>query len=236
MTLATLPYEFLDKHPVLTIEGRKYLMDTGCPVSFGVVPALSIGTRRFPILGPEGIQGFDIEAVRRLVSTVDGLVGMDVLAPFCWVLDAVQGRAMVSSKSPGLPVKGVTQARVSHQSTLDNRPVLTVHYDGRAERALFDTGAWLSYRVAKRPPAEAAEGLVEDYNPQLGPFTTPVWKTQLALEGKAFPVQFGELPPEGRIPLEQMRIDWVIGFDILSAFPLMTLDFPAMRLLIHTGV
>jgi hypothetical protein len=211
----TLPLNLSHGLPILEIGAARMLLDTGCPFTFGRVPALEVFGGWRVMAGPEGIGPFNLGAVQRLTGPeVDGLAGMDLLGNNVWTLDLEAGTAVIDDQ--GLPCAAGSLAftRLLGNGT----PVAEVIYRGRRERAILDTGARYSYRIGERPADLLAGAEVEDFSPFLGPFRTPLWRDAVQLAGLTLPVGFGEVPEQGQDHFRRLRCPWLIGMDLLQAF------------------
>lgn len=218
-----LPYPLLEvnRHLLVRLGPVLALLDTGCPFSFGRVSRVEIAGHTFRL--PSGLLGVDLSSIHRLAGgSVDVLLGMDTLGPFCWQIDLREGVVAVSKDEP------FSTTPWTPTEELLGVPVISVHHRAKQEPAVLDTGAKLSYIVGDVPPDVAAVAEEDDYNPQLGEIHTPVYATELVISGTAVSLRFGILPELGRLPLECAGIRWVVGSDLFTRRRVV-LDFPRKR-------
>ena len=209
----TYPLSFQNGHPLVELQDRQFLLDTGCPFSFGEGRPPEVHGKPITMLGPGGNFGFNLGAVRNLADQASGLLGMDLIERYQWEFNAGENKVTVSS---GMATP-TGEALIITRSQLGGVPILKGNYRGRETNILFDTGAFLSYHIGEPPAGLEACGEECDFNPQLGEINTPVWKDQILIGQRSVNIRFGRLPAEGEAPLRMMGVDWIIGQDLLKA-------------------
>lgn len=218
-----LPLVLHDRHPLAAIDGRTFLVDTGCPFTFGQGGPLRLLGESVEILGPGGRLGFNLAAVRRLAGPVDGLLGMDLLGRHRWDFDLEEERLTVATE----PGPETAERLPIALAPMGGPPLLLGSHRGRPTRILFDTGAAiLGYRIGGPPAGLQPVGEGSDFNPFLGEFRTPIWEDRVELGGHSLPVRFGQLPAMGEFTLRRLGVEWVLGHDLLRGLHL-ELDAPA---------
>jgi len=201
-------YKIHDFDGPLTIElnGELWIIDTGSPWTMGPVTSVSFGGEVFPVQqrGWANIfnsvrDGFGLE--------VDGLMGNDTLNQLDLLID--------------LPSKTVVAAteELTHQGTeipLDfgiGAPVFRANFDGFPQRAIFDTGAHISYVDQDLFPADIETTRMADHSPIIGPFATDVCTLLTGIAGKTLPIRCGTLPPGLDGVFAQADVRAVLGLD-----------------------
>ncbi len=220
--MITAPLRFHDGHPVVTLEDADFLVDTGCPFSFGSVGAVVVDGRRHALGGPEGVGPFNLHAVQTLAGRVVGVLGMDVVGERAWTFDVERHELRVGEGAEAAPA--TAHVEISSQGA----PIIAAGH----ERILFDTGARLAFRIGAIPDGSTAAGEATDYSPFLGHFQTPVWQQTVVVAGIPVPVRFGVLPAKGEALLRMLNVNWIIGQDLLRA-GCVTLDTQRRRLGLH---
>ncbi len=180
------PIEIVRDHILIRIGGKRALIDTGSPLSFGRGQVLSLEGRNW---NPSSANGFILDAVRDHLGTeVDWLVGGDILKRHRLLLDwprrvAHVGRARTRHIADRFPMELVMGV-----------PVISAGHQGREIRGVLDSGAALSYA-----PMSALRGLPEsgehrDFYPGVGEFTTRTWEVPVIFGGRDVLLRVGVLP------------------------------------------
>ena len=205
--------------------GRRYVLDTGSPVS--------VGRGTFKLLGvshplAHAPTSFDLERGANLIGTrLDGLIGTDVIgrAPFRieWASSAVFF-GVDSTSVRGAPVP---------MQALFGIPRVECKVAGRTVSAVVDTGAGISFLAEPwdglpKPSGERHEFFVSATG--LEEFDTPV-RTLPVKCGKAFNSLFGELPPKMARALKSTGIDVILGADMWKSF-VVTFDIGGGRMIV----
>jgi Ca-activated chloride channel homolog len=220
-----LPLALVGGVPVFTCGGRRVVLDTGSPVSFGHGP--------LPLLGrdhdlPSAFGPVSMDDISRAVGApVDALVGADILAKYQWLVDVGEGRLVVSRGE--VPCDGVTLRTPS----VGGVPTADVILGGRQGRAVLDTGARLSYAGAADVSGTPV-GRERDFNPLLGVFETDVYRVRVEIAGLSVDARVGVMPPALQQVLALVGARWIVGMDVLgqAAF---VLDLGHGRMKLVTG-
>ena len=210
---------------LVALRGRRFVLDTGSPVSMGR------GT--FKLLGvshrlSRGAPRFDLERVGNLIGTrLDGLIGTDVVArtPFRIEWDS---SAVFFDADPA-PAKGV----VVPMQALFGIPRVECKVAGRAVSALVDTGAAISFLAEPwdgllKPTGERHEFFLSATG--LEEFDTPL-RTLPVKCGKSFDSTFGQLPASLAPAVKSMGIAATLGADLWKSF-LVTFDIAGGRMVV----
>jgi hypothetical protein len=120
-------------------------------------------------------------------------------------------------------------------------PTADVAFDGRAGRAVLDTGARISYADAaflglgqtpalgQTPPVGQTPtlgqthgrqpvGRLRDFHPLLGAFETDVFELPVEIAGQRVTARVGVLPPVLQQALALAGAHWIVGMDVLGQF------------------
>jgi hypothetical protein len=210
MTMTIFPIEVVDNHVIVTIEGRKVLLDTGSPYC--------IGEDAFYFLGKDYRKAKDFMGTKLSVlgqhigANIEFIMGANVLREYCFIIDWRENELRVSPES--LPFEGQTIALDTAQPV----PVINIPVHGSMTGLYFDTGAKISY--LKRSLLEGLEidSQGSDFHPGFGTFTTPLYKIPIKLGTYEISVPFGYLPAALEGGLMTRSIDGVLGSEIFHSF------------------
>ena len=182
-----IPIEYVSGHIHAIVDGVHWVVDTGCPTSFGD-RRLALGDRTVDL--PRGAMGVtDAAHLTALVkSPVSGMIGVDILNRYDCLFDVDAGWLELSD-APIAP-EGTVVA-------LDPRSSLPVHearQGGRSFRMFFDTGAQLSY--LEHPDLEQfpGRGVFCDFYPGVGAFDIDTYEVTIACGDAELTLPFGRLP------------------------------------------
>lgn len=181
-------------HIIAHIEGKRCLIDTGCPVTMGE------GTIRFGAASKTGVgakdevlaeKGWSLENINKLLGyEVDALIGTDLLATARWFVDPFQKTLTV-----GFLPKG--KVEVINGRYNGSSPVVTAEVNGDECEMLLDTGANVNFISRRYSEEWPIHGEHEDFYPTIGKFKTPLRRANFKLFGYQFgPIKFADLPNE----------------------------------------
>lgn len=201
---------YLARHMFIDLPEGRFVVDTGCPVSFGNTGTASYGgtahqlPRSHGSLTLESLAGLDLDA--RIGQRCAGLIGMDILGrdPVLW--DGPRGRAVVR---PSPAPAGAVRLPMQQVHTI---PVIEVTVAGRAARCIFASGAQFGY-MTEPPVVEPAleDGEFDDFHPALLGFRSKAWKLPVDAQGVRFRERFGHHEPLSASLLRPFGVDGLIG-------------------------
>lgn len=203
----TYAVEFSKKVPIAEEDGAKWLVDTGCPLSYPD-PRVAIGESMASFLGVPGLR----------------MMGLDSFRTYDYVLVDYRGKTISCSTDP-IPFEGGT---VPLRRGMHDCLFVDVMIDGQVKSCYLDTGAAISYLkgmdMAKWPSA----GVKEECDIQGNRWSTDTVVVPACFQGNPFDVVFGD---EKTNAMFQMTVDkdGVIGYDFFNAFTVL-LDLREMRL------
>jgi hypothetical protein len=199
--------EIVRDHMLMRVSDGLALIDTGSPMSIGLGRPLVIQRREWV---PSTANASVLEAVHEHIGVaVDWLIGYDILNAHRMLLDwrarAVHvGRARTRYIANRFPIE-----------MLMGIPVINASHEGRAIRAVVDSGAALSYA-----PRSVVEGLpdageYQDFYPGVGAFTTPTWSARVRLGERDVVLRVGVLPEALQLLFGMLLgpEGWIIGSD-----------------------
>ncbi len=197
-------------HLFAEIEGKKFLLDTGSPMSMAKGLKLDFRGQEFRL--PGNILGLTPGQLSDFIGTeVHGLLGTDVLNGQDLLFDFERGKLGV----PGapLPVEG---------EAIPFRPVMGVplvdaEVGGQVYRFFFDTGARISYfQEGEVLAGFPGVGREEDFYPGFGRFSTDTYRLEVQLLSRTFALVTGTLPAMLGLSLGMAGADGILGNEILQ--------------------
>lgn len=196
-------------HLILTLDGERWLLDTGSPVSFGNRSELSFCGEVFPI--PRAYMGMDMTTISDLIHLpCTGLLGVDILNRFDVVFDLPGNRMLMARDIPEFSGEKIPLELAM------GAPVINVKIGQTAWRMAFDTGAQVSYfedeAITKFPPA----GRFVDFFPGIGSFTVDTYQVGLLVGTREYHLRCGSLPALLGMALSFLNVDGVLGNEICS--------------------
>jgi hypothetical protein len=185
--MTTLALEMLAGHPFITLDGRRWLFDTGSPVSFGSIAHLTIGEHTAAI-APNYV-GCTAETIARHTGIAcAGLLGGDVINRFDWILDARAGRISATSDAP-------EHVGERHQLyDVLGVPLIDAHVRGQPRCMIFDTGAQYAYAEKDMLDGLPIIGRQTDFLPGMGTFDVDLRQVPVQIGSMAFTLECGSLP------------------------------------------
>ncbi len=217
------PFEFVAGHVVASLDGRRVLVDTGSPVSFGRVEHVQIGDGARAIAS--GVLGFTVETaaehIRKLPGVapdfgVDVLLGTDLLWGHQLLLDFPSrtlriGPSTRQDRAPG----GSSRTRFLVED-------LTV--GGGGVLALVDTGAPVSYLSSQHTDGATVSGWARDFFHGGGDFQVPLRVVPALFRGRGVEVGFAEPPVSVWMAMRLLGVEAIVGTDLLEQLGSVALD------------
>lgn len=217
------PFDFVAGHVVATIDGRRVLVDTGSPVTFGRGERLHMGGGSHPIA--TGVLGFTVESaaehIRKLPGVapdfdVDVLLGTDLLWGHELLLD-FHGRTLCIS--PVAPRGGIDGCSTRTRFLIEDLVV-----GGQGVLALVDTGAPVSYISTRHTEGLPVAGWAHDFFHGGGDFQVPLRLVHHAFRGRKAESPFAEPPVSVWMSMRLLGVQAIVGTDLLEPFGRISLD------------
>ena len=202
------PLEFRDGHLFLELDGRRWLVDTGAPSSFGSGAAPTLSGRTFEIRA--SYAGLDAERLSQHVGVeCAGLLGADILGQLDLILDRPASTAVASLGE--LTHAGTTVVL----ETFMGIPVIKAVIRGTECRVFFDTGAQVSYLRADQLAGFPDAGPLRDFYPGFGELETETITVECVIAGVSCRLRCGQLPPLLAASLGLAGTAGIIGNELL---------------------
>jgi hypothetical protein len=208
MERLTLLWE--QEHLLLVVGSRRFVLDTGSPMSFGEGGAVTCDGNSVPL--PTSLAGLSAATLSGFLGgPVDGLLGNDFIACFDWRFDLPNGTA-TASREP-LLVAG-TRVPLRFVQTV---PVMQGQVAGQTVSLLFDSGAKLSYLERSLTTGFPDAGTVNDFMPMFGAFTAATVHAPMLVSGRAFTLRFGAAPQLVQLALTMTGSSGIVGAELLQS-------------------
>lgn len=193
-------------HLVAKIEGKKFIIDTGSPITSGKVNTTIWGSINFS-------GGYVlINEINKLTGlSADGLIGMNCLKGSNFAINLKEKKMFVTNARPEEDGKKIP---VKFKLLI---PELEVNVNGERLSMLFDTGATISYIPKKMTMNLTPVGEFEDFYPGLGRFQTPLYDVDVVIGNNKVTLKAGVLPDMLRGLLGVIS-DGVLGNEIFQHF------------------
>ncbi len=197
-------------HLFAEIERKKFVLDTGSPMSMAASPGLNFRGKDLQL--PGNIMGLTADQLTGFIGTaVHGLLGTDVLNEADLLFDFERGKLVV----PGAPLPMEGEA-ISFKPVM-GVPLVEASVDGQAYGFFFDTGARISYFQDEDGLAKGSKiGTDEDFYPGFGRFETETYRLEVKLVSRAFSLVTGTLPTMLGLSLSMADADGILGNEILQ--------------------
>lgn len=207
--MPSYPLEFTAGHLFIELGGRRWLIDTGSPQSFGAAPNVHLAGHSFPVTEEYG--GLTSERLSALVGVeCHGLLGVDVLDHLDLVFRVGEGKVEVSGED--LALAGVELPLTEFLGI----PVLKVNVRDQQVPCFFDTGAQISYLQESLRTGFPDAGVFDDFLPGFGEFTTSTRLIRLTIGGLPQTIRAGTPPRPLAATLMMAGVQGVVGNEIMK--------------------
>lgn len=195
-------------HPFITLPEGTFLLDTGAPTSFGRVSPIILDRQSFAL--PPGYMGLTAQVLSTYVGReTDGILGADILNQFDILIDLPQSRVCFSTA----PME--CDGEVLPLDFCMGVPIVASTVSGKSVKMFFDTGAQISYLQDDGLSSFPAEGIVTDFYPGVGQFSTDTFRTPIQLGCAVYELRCGRLPTLLGMTLMLAGTGGIIGNEIL---------------------
>ncbi len=203
-------------HLYIHLPEGPFLLDTGSHGSFGETKSCTLAGQVQAI--DSSMMGVSMDTIRSHVrEDCVGLLGMDVLGELPLMFDLSNQQIVVGDGSWD-SVEPQARLGCKYQRIIGGVPALDVKLDGRATRAIFDTGAQYGYVLrASQCSGGTPAAPIQDFSPMLGDMSSESWDVDVELcPGPAgapgrFRQRVGIMPPLGTQMLSLIGVGAIIG-------------------------
>jgi len=202
--MQTFPLILENGHLFVAIAEGSFLFDTGAPTSFGKVSQVTVGGQSFNL--PPSYMGLTAEKLSTFVGRETyGILGGDILNQFDMLIDVPQSRICFST----IPLEcGGEELALEEFMGV---PILNAIVAGESARMFFDTGAQISYFQGDSLSDFPAEGVVKDFYPGIGEFSTDTFRLPIQLGRSTYQLRCGQLPTLLGMTLMMAGTQGIIG-------------------------
>jgi|GEM_PF-432015 len=188
-----------------------YILDTGSPVSLGLVPEVEICGKEYPLTADNPIIS---ELRKHLGGDVAGIIGMDILNKhdIGFIYDKVSEK--IKFKFGGLSDTKPEDGEEIKLETTIGIPILSAVLAGGMHKFFLDTGAEVSYVRPDFIQGAQSCGHRKDFYPAVGAFDVDLYSMDFEISGVGFTLEAGTLPGVLNMLLP-VDIDGIIGMDLL---------------------
>ncbi len=212
--------DLVKDHFIITDNGRRALIDTGCPF------IINDGNKRRIPMG----EGFLQDARRNVDPTIDEFRGLEYFAQRKVLFDYRKAAVVVADQGDEVdPVHPVAEFPITG---LPIRIMFSAVIDGVSRKLIFDTGAsianYLTESIAK---TGTSCGTVEDFHPQKGKFPVDLFSLPVEVGGETVDIPFGVQPADIDRDVQMSGAVGVIGVGLYKNFQVLV-DCPNRRLVL----
>lgn len=211
--------DLYDGHLIFEDNGMKVLVDTGCPVTIGKNTSFDFMGKPYQCLLDLG--GKRISDLSALMGyDIDVLMGMNIVENYNIQTDYKKKEITFSTDT--IPFEPNCTVPILRGSM--GEVCIELMVKGKCVRLALDTGAKISYIDEAFTKDETLVETMDDFNPLIGKFCTPIYTVTASIGNQSFSVKFGNLPPVMAMPLRMMGLYGAIGFDLFNDFKVL-MDF-----------
>ena len=214
--METLSFEAIKGHMIVPIGDRYGLIDTGSPSSISSLPFELFGHRHSP---PSNMMGITMEKISELSGIqIDILIGCNILSQQDIRIRWSEQRLDWGNNLPDYPL-------TMELKTLKGLPIFPLTIGSIVTKAIFDTGAHLSYIDPTLVVGKATWGKRNDFSPFVGTFTVSTYMMPTALDKSPINIEYGIFPESLQAILgsafTESKASAVIGTQLLDYFDCM---------------
>jgi hypothetical protein len=214
--MAKESFELVAGHIIIVKAGKRFLLDTGSPLSFG-----SAGTVRLfgnTVTLVPNAPPLDAVAIGKQVGNLaspridlalDGLIGTPLFRGLALTIDW-EARTITTRS-------GRTETRGWRGDQLGGLPSARLGINGRAVTAVPDTGARSCFAEPRLLAGAPVVGKTRDFFPGHGSFETTVHSVQVELGGVTETFRIAEAPPIIVAAMNAAGAEALVGTDLMMS-------------------
>lgn len=215
-----LDADLVKDHFIITDNGRRVLVDTGCPF------IINDENKQSKPMGELYLN----DARSNVDPTISEFRGLEYFAQHKVLFDYKKAAIIVADQGDDVaPVHPVAELPISG---LPGRIVFSVVIGGESHKLIFDTGAsianYLTESIAK---TGTSCGTVEDFHPQKGKYTVNLFSLPVEVGGETVEIPFGVQPADIDRDVQMSGAVGVIGVGLYKNFQVLV-DCPNKRLVL----
>jgi hypothetical protein len=214
--MAKESFELVAGHIIIVKDGKRFLLDTGSPLSFG-----SAGTVRLfgnSVALVPNAPPLDAVAIGRQVGNLaspridlalDGLIGTPLFRGLALTIDW-EARTITTRSAR-------TETRGWRGDQVGGLPSARLAINGRAVTAVPDTGARSCFAEPRLLAGAPVVGKMRDFFPGHGSFETTVHSVQVELGGVTETFRVAEAPPIVVAAMNAAGAEALVGTDLMMS-------------------
>ncbi|WP_458450036.1 hypothetical protein [Fibrobacter sp.] len=215
-----LDADLIKGHFIVTDNGKRALIDTGCPF------IINDENKQSKPMGKLYLN----DARRNVDPTIAEFRGLEYFAQRKVLFDYRKAVVVIADQGDEVdPVHPVAELPIFG---LPGRTVFSAVVGGESRNLIFDTGAsianYLTESIAK---TGTPCGTVEDFHPQKGKYTVNLFSLPLEVGGETVDIPFGVQPADIDRDVQMSGAVGVIGIGLYEKFQVLV-DWPNRRLVL----
>ncbi len=215
--MTTYKINLHQRHPLLNINGKTYLLDTGGQISFsddGIINFAGTTYKKSTnamVVSPDTLSS-------ALGTKINGLIGADILSRYTVEINYPENKICVSDNE--IEMKG----EIFNAGFFMGVPKTNFIIDGREVSLFLDTGAQISYILKDFTEGKKSIGIKNDFYPLIGNFRTEIFTFDVKIGNYKFTAEFGILPSSLEMIMRMTNSAGVIGYDFFIQ-KVITIDY-----------
>lgn len=217
-----LDADLIKGHFIVTDNGKRTLIDTGCPVDIN-----EKNMQRIPKLRQhlEGARGF-------VDPTLDGFWGLEYFARHKVLFDYRKKAIMVADQVDDIMVVHPIAEFPLRPSNINPRLIIPMKIAGVERKMVFDSGACIANYITESIARTGTEaGSVFDEHPDLGRYEVKLFNLPVEIGGESVDIPFGIQPAKVDRYVQADGAIGVIGIGLYEKFQVLV-DCPNQRIVL----
>jgi hypothetical protein len=210
--MQTLPLTLDHGHLCLMLGGRRWLLDTGSPASFGDCASVNLGSREHRI--HPSYMGQTAGSISQLSGLeVGGLLGGDILGEYDLLMDLESETCAISTDQ--IPLTG----EVLTVEEIMGVPSVEVVFGGQRRSVFFDTCASVGYLQCEGLEDFPYVGSFDDFYPGFGSFSSDTHAAKIGVGTRQVTLRTGQLPTILGMAISLVGVEGILGNEMLALGP-----------------
>lgn len=203
----------INRH-LLIDDGRgMMLIDSGSPVSFHKERVINIASETYPVADAYREVTTDYLS-KKVGCPIVGLIGMDIMINYTVWINTQNFGSFISFEK-----EGISSFHDVNTFNMMGAPGLYLTINGRRAKMLFDTGAHVSYIRDNFHTDKPSTRTTKDFSPFFQrDHLVNVYELPTTLADKTVDLEYGRMPSELSLLVNQLNVDGFIGFDLIDKF------------------
>lgn len=208
--------DIFDNHVILIDKDKRYLIDTGAPISISRENSIEIFNTNQST--DSTYHGANIDEISSYVGcSLDALIGNNILKNYTFRIDFENKLFSVWNSTP----EEIINSENSIKADFQGIPTIDILInDGSTITSWLDTGAKISYINKDCVQHLSPSDNKRDFFPSYGEFEVPIYDIPIIFSGVKIPFKFGILPSPLELGMLSGATSAIIGADIFHHFTL----------------